>query len=126
MKTHPDTDTPTALDVARAYHRAWAAHDFDRAMTFVDDDIVCNAPPGPLVGAEAFRGFMGPFVEMVEEVQLRAVFGDEHTAVTMYDTRTPLVGDAPGAELITVGDGRIVQMRLIFDRLAFHLARAGG
>jgi hypothetical protein len=47
-----------ALATALAYHRAWTGHDFELAMTYVSDHIVCFAPAGRLDGAEAFRGFM--------------------------------------------------------------------
>jgi hypothetical protein len=36
---------------------------------------------------------------------------------------TPLVPSAPGAELVTVEDGRVTHLRLIFDRLPFAQAR---
>lgn len=114
---------PTALDVALAYHRAWTAHDFEAALAYVDDDIVCQAPAGPLEGKEAFRGFMGPFVQSVTSSQLLAAFGDDDTALVMYDTSTRPVADAPGAELVRVRDGRIVSMKIIFDRLPFDAAR---
>lgn len=55
--------------------------------------------------------------------QLLAAFGDEDTALVMYDTSTRPVADAPGAELVTVRDGRIVRMKIIFDRLPFDAAR---
>lgn len=124
MPTTPDTTAPIGLDVALAYHRAWSTGDFEHAMSFVADDVVCDSPGGRIEGADAFRGFMGPFAAMVDQVDLRAAFGDERTAVTMYDTRTPLVPDAPGAELATVRDGRIVYLRIVFDRLPFERARA--
>ena len=41
----------------------------------------------------------------------------------MYDTRTVPVPDAPGAECLTVADGKIVHNRFIFDRLPFAAAR---
>lgn len=49
-----------ALDVALAYYEAWTSKDFDRAMTYIADDIVCDAPPGLIEGADAYRAFMGP------------------------------------------------------------------
>jgi ketosteroid isomerase-like protein len=54
-----DTTSP-ALRIALAYHRAWTSHDLDTAMNYIADDIVCDAPAGRLLGAEAYRGFMGP------------------------------------------------------------------
>jgi hypothetical protein len=113
----------TALDVALAYHRAWTGHDFEAAMQYVADDIVCQSPSGPIEGAEAFRGFMEPFSKILLESALISAFGDETTALLMYDTRTVPVADAPGAELLTVQDGRITHLRIIFDRLPFTQAR---
>ena len=54
-----ETGGRAALDTALAYHRAWTSHDFDRAMTYIAEDIVCQAPSGRLDGTAAFRGFMG-------------------------------------------------------------------
>jgi len=36
--------TSAALATALAYHRAWTGGDFERAMSYVADDIVCLAP----------------------------------------------------------------------------------
>lgn len=113
----------TALQTALAYHRAWTRHDFERAMTYIADDIVCQAPAGRLDGAEAFRAFMGPFAQILTSSNLVTAFGDETTAVLMYDTDTVPVKDAPGAECLTVEDGKITHMRIIFDRLPFDAAR---
>jgi len=118
-------DGRAALDVALAYYDAWTRHDFERAMTYVADDIVCRAPAGRLDGAAAFRGFMGPFVDIVTSARLVAAFGDERTALLMYDTATRPVADAPGAEHHVVRDGKIVELRIIFDRLPFDAARRG-
>lgn len=112
-----------ALDTALAYHRAWTSHDFDQAMTLISEDIVCQTPAGQLQGAEAFRGFMEPFSQILTRSHLVAAFGDDTTAVLMYDTDTVPVQDAPGAECLTVAYGKITHMRIIFDRLPFEAAR---
>ncbi|MBA3309308.1 MAG: nuclear transport factor 2 family protein [Nocardioidaceae bacterium] len=113
----------TALAVALAYYRAWSSHDFELAMTYVAGDIVCQEPSGRLVGAPAFREFMGPFAQIVTRSEVIAAFGDDHVAVLMYDTDTGPVQDAPGAECLTVVDGMITHIRIIFDRLPFAAAR---
>ena len=115
--------TSAALDVALAYYRAWTTHDFDLAMTYIAENIVCQAPAGRLDGAEAFRGFMGPFSEILTTSSLIAAFGDETTAMLLYDTDTVPVQDAPGAECLTVVDGKITHLRIIVDRLPFDTAR---
>lgn len=117
------TGGPAALETALAYYAAWSGHDFAQAMTFIADDIVCQAPAGRLDGAAAFRAFMGPFVEIVTGSALVGAFGDDTTAVLVYDTETVPVADAPGAECVRVRDGKITHMRIVFDRLPFAAAR---
>ena len=113
-----------ALQVALAYHDAWTSKDFERAMTYVADDIVCDAPAGRIEGAQAYREFMGPFVQILRRAEVIAAFGDDVRALIMYDTQTVPVPSAPGAECVTVEDGKIVRSRFLFDRLPFEEARA--
>lgn len=113
----------TPLETLLAYHVAWSGGDIDAAMAYVADDVVCDAPAGRLLGSAAFRAFMGPFAATVTRYERLAAFGDDDAAVIVYDTDTRLVDGAPGAELVTVAEGRIVTMRLIFDRLPFDQAR---
>jgi ketosteroid isomerase-like protein len=104
-----------ALEVALGYHRAWTSKDLDQAMAYIADDIVCDAPAGRITGAEAYRQFMAPFVGMLIGSQLITAFGDDETALVMYDTETVLVKSAPGAECVTVRDGRIVELEFLAD-----------
>ena len=92
-------------------------------MTYIADDIICQAPGQRLEGAAAFRGVMAPFMQILTGSELIAAFGDDTTAVVMYGTDTVPVKDAPGAECVTVADGKITHMRIIFDRLPFEEAR---
>jgi ketosteroid isomerase-like protein len=116
------TDSP-ALRIALAYYEAWTGHDLDKAMSYIADDIVCDAPAGRLEGADAYRAFMAPFVQILTGSNLLAAFGDDKTALIMYDTRTVPVASAPAAECVTVTGGRITYSRFIFDRAPFQAAR---
>lgn len=117
------TEAPSpALETALAYHRAWTGHDFDRAMTYIADDIACEAPSGRVQGAEAFRGFMEPFSQILTGSHLIASFGDDTTALLMYDTKTLPVESAPGAECLTVRGGTITHMQIIFNQAPFIAA----
>jgi ketosteroid isomerase-like protein len=118
----PDDPSP-ALQVALAYYQAWTSKDTDAAMRHLADDVVCDAPAGRLESVQAYRQFLGPFAQMLIGSELLAAFGDETTAVLVYDTRTPPVASGPGAECLTVRDGKIVHNRFIFDRLPFEAAR---
>jgi ketosteroid isomerase-like protein len=115
--------TSPALRIALAYYQAWTSHDLDKAMSYIADDIVCDAPAGRLEGADAYRGFMGRFVQILTGSELLAAFGDKQTALIMYDTETVPVKSAPGAECVTVTDGKITYSRFIFDRAPFDAAR---
>ena len=118
------SDNPSpALQIALAYYQAWTSHDLDRAMTYIAGDIVCDAPVGRIEGAEAYRGFMAPFVEILKRAELIGGFGDEQTAVVVYDTQTVPVESGPAAEYVKVTDGKITYSRFIFDRLPFDAAR---
>ncbi len=112
-----------ALQIALAYYEAWTRKDFEQAMTFISDDIVCDAPAGRIEGAEAYRAFMGPFVQILTEARMIAAFGDDTTALMMYDAETIPVKSAPGAECVTVNDGKITHSRFVFDRAPFEAAR---
>src|SRR5215472_10947922 len=103
----------SALRTALAYYQAWTSHDLDQAMSYIADDIVCDAPPGRLEGADAYRGFLGPFVQIVTGATMIAAFGDDETALVMYDTQTVPVKSAPGPECVTVRDGKITYSRLV-------------
>jgi hypothetical protein len=112
-----------ALRTALAYYHAWTSHDLDKAMSYIADDIVCDAPAGRLEGADAYRGFMGPFVQILTGSELIGAFGDDQTALIMYDTETVPVKSAPAAECVTVTGGKITYSRFVFDRAPFDAAR---
>ncbi|MGH3159066.1 MAG: nuclear transport factor 2 family protein [Streptosporangiaceae bacterium] len=59
--------TSPALRTALAYYHAWTGHDLDTAMSYIADDIVCDAPAGRLEGAGAYRGKLtGQGAQLVE------------------------------------------------------------
>jgi ketosteroid isomerase-like protein len=113
----------TALQIALAYYEAWTSKDIDGAMAYIAEDIVCEAPPGRIEGAAAYRAFMAPFVQILTRAELLGAFGDDEKAVVVYDTETLPVKQAPGAECVTVRDGKIAHSWFIFDRVPFEAAR---
>ena len=109
-----DTSSP-ALRTWLAYYKAWTSHDLDKAMSYVSDDIVYDTPAGRLEGADAYRAFQGPFLQILTGSKIIAAFGDHETALVMYDTETAPVKSAPGAEYVNVKDGKITYGRTVFD-----------
>lgn len=97
-----DSSTPPALATALAYHEAWTSQNLDLAMTYVAEDITCDAPGARIAGAEHYREFLGRFVTRLTGVETLAAFGDGSTAVLFYYPHTAQVSDAPTAECLTV------------------------
>lgn len=118
MNTSEPTSSP-ALQVALEYHRAWTAGSIDQALELVAADVVCDAPRGRLTGMEAYRPFIANFQPLVLGYDLIAAFGDEETAVLVYDLHTAPVKSALTCECFTVRNGQIIQNRLIFDQTPF-------
>jgi hypothetical protein len=92
-------------------------------MSYIDEKIVCDAPAGRIEDATSYRHFIGPFLAILKRAELGPAFGDGETAVLMYDTETFPVASAPGAESLTVRDGKITRSRFVFDRKPFEGAR---
>lgn len=112
-----------AVDISVAYYRSWTAGMLDSASSYLAENVICNAPAGELNGRDAVRAFMEPFAASLTGSTLLAAFGADDETLLMYSTGNDAVPSAPGAELHRVQDGQIVEIRIIFDRLPFALAR---
>lgn len=113
--------TGSALQIALAHHHAWAGKDLDTAMGYLARDVVCDAPAGRIVGLQAYREFLEPFVtRFLIRTQMIAAYGDETTALVMYDAETIPAESSPAAECVTLRDGKIVYNRFVFDRTPFE------
>ena len=65
-------------------------------MTYVADDIVCDAPAGRIEDAEAFRQVPAPLVQMVTGADLLAALAtDQTTVLPCLEIRTPAPRRAP-------------------------------
>lgn len=119
MATEIKATSSTALDVVGAYHEAWTSGDLDKAMDLVADDIVVHAPGDEITGKEAYRAFLGGFMEIMTGHTPRAAFGDDDMAVLYYFPHTPVTQAAPVGECFVVRNGLIQESHLVFDRLSY-------
>ena len=114
-----------ALEVALAWYHARTGHDIDKDMSTVADDIVCDAPGVHLEGSKAFRGFEEGFLPMITGATLIAAFGDDQTALLMYDVATVPVPSNYAAACATVAGGKIAALRIVFDQTPFAALQGG-
>jgi predicted ester cyclase len=117
--------TGTAQKIATEYVRAWLAGDAEKALSFIADDVVCQAPNGVIRGIAGYRQFLEPFATALISGAVLDVVGDDDRAATVYTVETSLVKDFRGMEYVTVEDAKIVRMISVFDRLPMVQASGG-
>jgi SnoaL-like domain len=76
--------TDPSSSPALAYQQAWASQNLDQAMTYIADDITCDAPGAQISGAQPYRDFLVRFMAQLTGVQAVGAFGDDTTAVLFY------------------------------------------
>jgi uncharacterized protein (TIGR02246 family) len=117
--------TGSAQKIADEYVRAWLAGDAERALSFIADDVVCEAPTGLVKGRENYRQFLEPFATALISGTVIDVLGDDDHAATVYTTETPFAKDFRGMEYLTVEDGKVTHVISVFDRLPIFQASGG-
>jgi len=108
---HPSRGGGSALDVARAYHDAWTAHDFDAARRLLAADVPINT----YTGRDDFAAAVARFGALAEHVDLLAEFGSGNQALLLYDMHTLPFGRFRVAEHFTVSGGLIQRIRHVHD-----------
>jgi ketosteroid isomerase-like protein len=106
-----------ARQVAEAYAQAWTSGEVDKAMSYLADDIVCDAPAGRIEGVAAYRPFTQEFVDVLTSATITKVLADDTSAAIVYSFDTQWVKDFRCMEYLTVQDGKIKHILTVFDRL---------
>jgi len=119
MNSEEELDMSAALDTARAFEAAWQAKQFDKARSYLADDVVFDSPFGRETSADAVMGQYAGISQVVsgpaDEI---AAFGDDETALIMYALPTSLFGTQVNAMRYTVRKGKITAQTLIYDATA--------
>lgn len=110
----------TAQQVAEGYASAWTSGDIDTAMSYVADDIVCEAPAGTIEGKDAYREFTTTFVtRLLVTGRVTAVLAGESSASILYANDTKAVPGMRAMDYATIENGKITRLITVFDRLPF-------
>jgi ketosteroid isomerase-like protein len=117
--------TGTAQQITTEYVRAWLAGDADKALSFIADDVVCEAPSGTIKGLAGYRQFLTPFATALISGELIDVLADGDHAAAVYAVEAPFAKDFHGMEYLTVADGKISRVISVFDRLPAVQAQGG-
>ncbi|MGW5650623.1 nuclear transport factor 2 family protein [Streptomyces humi] len=114
----------TAQKIANEFVCAWLAGDVEKALSFLADDIACEAPNGRFEGLDRYRQFLEPFASSIISSTVIDVLGDDTHAATVYTTDVPFAKDFRGIDYITVSDGKISRIISVFD--LSPMIQAGG
>jgi hypothetical protein len=119
-RTDPMTAATTAQHVAEGYAEAWTVGDVDTAMSYIADDIVCEAPAGVIEGKPAYREFAATFVSrLLVTGRVTAVLANDYSAAILYTNDTKVVQGMRAMDYATIENGRITRLITVFDRLPF-------
>ena len=111
------TTDPAA--VVSGYHEAWTSGDVDRALTFVADTVTCHAPDPQVTTKAQWHDYLSGFVPMLTGAPELARMTDGNRVALWYFPQTATTTTTLASELFTVEGGRIVEIRLAFDRLGY-------
>ncbi|WP_331770017.1 nuclear transport factor 2 family protein (plasmid) [Embleya sp. NBC_00888] len=109
-------------DTVRAYHRARFRGDVPAAARTLADRFHFDSPLMASDDAEQHLAGLDMFVAIVERVEVISELFADDRATLVYDVHTtiPVVGIQRTAEHFRVSDGRITDIRLIFDATPWH------
>jgi hypothetical protein len=122
MVTNTDKQTPDPLVTARAYHKAWTHHEYERAAALLSDDLVVEVPVNDYPTPASFAAAVAITGDMTRRVDLLAELGGAGQAMLLYDMELTGIGILRVAEHFTIEGERIVRIRQIHDTAPIRAA----
>lgn len=108
-----------ALETVEAYQQAWTSGDVERAMTYLADDVRCYTPDENVTTKSQWHDYLTGFVPMLTAAPEHTRMTDGNQVALWYFPHTAVTTTTLASELFTVRGGRIVEIRLAFDRLSY-------
>ena len=112
-----------ALEIARAYHRAWTVEkDFAAAAGLLSEDLRTDLPVNAYAGKREFVEAITGFGGLIAGVEMVGAVAGGNEAVLIYDLEMPLLGVLRIAEQLTVVGGKITSVRQVHDTATMRAA----
>jgi len=106
----------TALEVATAFLNAWTGGDLAKAGSYLAEDLVFNGPIAHYTSAADFLAGSKAFVKVIQPNWSKiAAFGDENSALLLYDLFMLSGAAMRIADYYTVSDGKIQTETILWD-----------
>ena len=114
------------LQLIETYHQAWTTGNIAKARTCLADDLDFQGSIQTFRKADDFAPALAQFQSMLRGVTLLQRFFSETGAALLYDCETASpAGVIRTAEFFTVRNGKIAQIRLVFDATELRKLMAG-
>jgi len=105
-----------ARELIMAYYRAWTTGDFGAARRCLRDDLDFKGSIDTFKNADDFLKELVGFKSMLRSAVLLQSYFDQNGGALLYDCDTPTpAGVIRTAEFFRVEDGKITEIRLVFD-----------
>jgi hypothetical protein len=116
----------SAANVIRRYHEAWTQRDMGTARSCLADDLHFQGPIDTFSSADEFIATLAGFAQMLTRVDLLQEFYTDDAAALLYDcvTNSP-AGTIRTAEFFGLRDGKVANIRLVFDATALRQVMSG-
>lgn len=106
---------PTALSVALNYFNAWCRNDFEKASSFLSEEIAFEMPINNYTSKAEFLQAVQFTVGAAQEVILLTHLGNEDEAALIYTLKLTGLTPLQICEYFKVRDGKITFIRHIHD-----------
>jgi ketosteroid isomerase-like protein len=116
----------SAANLVRKYHEAWTQRDMATARSCLADDLDFQGSIDTFSSADEFIATLTGFAQMLARVDLLQEFYTDDAAALLYDcvTNSP-AGTIRTAEFFALRDGKIANIRLMFDATALRQVMSG-
>lgn len=105
-----------AQKAIEGYTEAWTQGDLQRARSYLADDLRFEGSIFSFSNADDLIAALKGFPDMLERIDVRRRFFDDGGGALIYDcVTTGPVGVIRHAEFFEVEDGKITEIRLVFD-----------
>lgn len=105
--------------IARSYIQAVGSHNMDAVNALLDEDLVA-AFAGTVLGKAGWMAALKRLLPVLVRNEIREVFTAHDRACIVYDFVTDTAAGAVRCiELLTITAGKIREIELVLDRIAF-------
>lgn len=108
--------------IVETYMKAWQSNDFRTMRSSLADDLDFVGPIDSFNSADEHQKAIQGLSQMKEDVVIHKLWADGADVMVWYDLHTKIAPPAPVAEWYHVENGKVTQIRVVFDARPFSLA----